>query len=294
MEVQIFTAKSFFRPNMPGFALLHSQNAPDLYPEHNNIFHKREFWQIFYIETGQGILFQNGSCYPFQSGFCGVRHPDDLTTYRLKQPITLYNILFKRSFLENFLSSVSKKNPFFSIFERSPQSMPEHDLIHLLDANRIIISLIHKMETEYFCNNPDSEEMLRVQLMELLLQMSRLSSSSRSQLSNRRMIPLTMKYLQEHFREEIQSSSIAEKFGFSRSYFLSLFKQKTGKTIGQTVLYFRLLHAKNLLLSSNLPIEQVCYHSGFSEIANFYKVFRRETGMPPGQFRQLRHDSKER
>ncbi|MFA6930376.1 MAG: AraC family transcriptional regulator [Lentisphaeria bacterium] len=294
MEVQIFTAKSFFRLNMPGFALLHTQNAPDLYPEHNNIFHKREFWQVFYIETGQGILLQNGSRYSFQAGFCGVRHPDDLTTYRLKQPITLYNILFKRSFLENFISFMSKKNPFFSLFEKSPQNMPEHDLIHLLDANRVIISLIHKMEAEYYCSNPDSEEMLRVQLMELLLRMSRLSSSSTPQRLHRRMIPLTMKYLQQHFREKIQIGGIAEKFGFSRSYFLSLFKRKTGKTIGQTLLYFRLLHAKNLLFSSNLPIEQVCYDSGFSEIANFYKVFRRETGMPPGQFRQLRQNSKER
>ena len=84
------------------------------------------------------------------------------------------------------------------------------------------------------------------------------------------------------FLDEIRSVEI----GLSRGRLLTLYHQQTGRTIGKTLLDIRLGEAKRRLAESGEEsIERICYLSGFTDLANFYKYFRRETGMTPGDYR---------
>ncbi|MNY78797.1 TCP pilus virulence regulatory protein [compost metagenome] len=53
----------------------------------------------------------------------------------------------------------------------------------------------------------------------------------------------------------------------------------------------RIRHACSLLLSSELPIAQVGYESGFSSYPTFARTFQRIKGMTPRQYRQQRERS---
>ncbi|MDQ3162918.1 MAG: helix-turn-helix domain-containing protein [Actinomycetota bacterium] len=51
------------------------------------------------------------------------------------------------------------------------------------------------------------------------------------------------------------------------------------------MLRLRVSHAQRLLLTSELPVEQVARESGFSSSTSFYRTFRRLCGCTPRAYR---------
>lgn len=282
-----FEAKNYIPSELP-FSIRLDRNGPDVYPCGKPELHQRDFWKIVYIVSGSGILLINGRRCPFSAGFVCLIHPDDLTTWELTEKITLYNILFLQRFIADSLKKWSDSRGFFSIFE--PRFQPErslnHELLHLLDANRSIFALIRKMSHEYEQPDIHSGELLRLYLLELLIGLARLSFHSYVRRRKDEVAGFIRSYLESDCREPLNIRKIAEETGFSRGYLLTLYKQKTGETIGTTLLKIRIRKALQLLFETNLTIERICYECGFSDPANFYRTFKRETGMNPGACRR--------
>jgi len=72
----------------------------------------------------------------------------------------------------------------------------------------------------------------------------------------------------------------------SKNYLFDFYRRATGRTIGETLLAIRLEEVKKLI-AGGMKIEAACYRCGFSDLSNFYRVFRRETGVAPGAFREV-------
>lgn len=52
----------------------------------------------------------------------------------------------------------------------------------------------------------------------------------------------------------------------------------------------RLSCAKELLTHTNQSVGEVAFHSGFSDVNNFIRTFRRETGMTPLRYREYQNE----
>ncbi len=74
--------------------------------------------------------------------------------------------------------------------------------------------------------------------------------------------------------------------GMSRSVFADRFRANTGMTPMQYVTHFRLLHAKELLLSSQASLAEIAADIGYQSEFSFAKAFKKQFGSPPGQFRK--------
>lgn len=81
-------------------------------------------------------------------------------------------------------------------------------------------------------------------------------------------------------------SEIAGACGFSERYFAKLFREHTGVTVAQYIKYSQIAKAKKLLLETDLTLQQISYHLGFSSQSNFSSAFKSVVGMAPGNFRQ--------
>ncbi len=68
--------------------------------------------------------------------------------------------------------------------------------------------------------------------------------------------------------------------------FCRFFKKRTGKSFIQYVKDIRVSHACNLLSSSELPIAQICFESGYSNLANFNFYFKSIMKMTPSEYRK--------
>lgn len=45
-------------------------------------------------------------------------------------------------------------------------------------------------------------------------------------------------------------------------------------------------HACKLLLSQEYPVSQICFESGFNNLSNFNRVFKKITGQTPRAYQQ--------
>ncbi len=102
------------------------------------------------------------------------------------------------------------------------------------------------------------------------------------------------RYIRDHLAEPVSAEAMAELAGMSLAHFSRLFKRESGLTFSEYLAHKRIEAAKAMLLSGNAVVDEVARATGFENAAYFYRVFKRVTGMTPGDFRQQsarRHES---
>lgn len=78
----------------------------------------------------------------------------------------------------------------------------------------------------------------------------------------------------------------ANELKVSQQYLNKNLRQFLGCSANALVQFRILLEVKNQLVFSNLPIKTIAYELEFTELANFYNFFRKNTGLTPNQYRQ--------
>ena len=101
-----------------------------------------------------------------------------------------------------------------------------------------------------------------------------------------RVITGLTRYLQEHLAEDVSLSVLAEEFHLSAQYISQLFKSEIGVNFLAYLTNIRMEQAKKLLLSSSLSIAEVSEQSGYADYRVFTKVFKKNEGITPSQYRR--------
>lgn len=283
---RFFRTADYFKDDLPVVVQHEIQRPENFFPPES--LNRRQFWKILYVASGAGILRINRREYPFGPGFVCLNHPDDLTNLALDEPIELYNVLFQQKTIESDLMKLYNDNNFFSIFRPDfrPEQSLSHNLLHLIDSNRRIYLEIRRIHHECMHADANTGEMLRHMLLELLIEFSRQSARLFRRRRRQDAAGYIDRFLREHYAEPFDCERAAREVGLSKGYLFSFYRGATGRTIGDTLLAIRIGEAKRLLRESTMKIETVCYRCGFSDLSNFYKVFRRETGEAPGKYRK--------
>lgn len=99
------------------------------------------------------------------------------------------------------------------------------------------------------------------------------------------------KYINGHYWEKITISLLCSRFFCSKSTLNNAFKQEYGKTIVRYLNEVRLREAAQLLENSGESIYRVAGRCGFSDQNYFSKVFQKEFGETPTQFRRRRNNN---
>jgi DNA-binding response OmpR family regulator/nitrogen-specific signal transduction histidine kinase len=113
-----------------------------------------------------------------------------------------------------------------------------------------------------------------------------LAKNKRLGSETQRLVRKAMAYIHEHYAEAISLESAARYVGVSKEYLARCFHQETGVTLVTYLNRYRVNRAKALLEAGGKSITQVAMEVGFSDIAYFSRVFRREAGMPPSAYRK--------
>lgn len=95
-------------------------------------------------------------------------------------------------------------------------------------------------------------------------------------------------YLHNRFREPTNLKLVAEKCGISREHFVREFTRRYGQSPGVMLRQLRLEHARTMLKSMAVPIEDVALASGFANADTFFRAYRRAFGVSPGRARLAR------
>ena len=94
-----------------------------------------------------------------------------------------------------------------------------------------------------------------------------------------------MRWLDERADEPIALADTAAAVGLGPFHFLRVFHRTVGVTPHQYLVAARLRRAAAALVGSDRPITAIAYDSGFGDLSNFIRTFRRATGASPRVFR---------
>ena len=106
------------------------------------------------------------------------------------------------------------------------------------------------------------------------------------QLSGLQNIRAVHDYIASHIGENINLAFLSEKFHFSPQYISKKFKETYNTTVMNYLTGLRMEKAKSLLLHSDLTVSEISQLVGYEDDNYFSKVFRKQVGMSPTQFRK--------
>lgn len=92
-------------------------------------------------------------------------------------------------------------------------------------------------------------------------------------------------YINNHFADNINLTSIADQFGLSPSYLSRLLRTETGINFVDLVSKARIEAAKQLLMDPKNKVNEVGERVGYKEYAYFYQVFKRMEGQSPKEYK---------
>lgn len=98
-----------------------------------------------------------------------------------------------------------------------------------------------------------------------------------------------MHLINTNYRHSLNLEYVADKIGMNPTAFCRYFKEKTGKSFSELVIEMRIGHACKLLIEGNLNISQICYESGFNNLSNFNRQFKKHTSYSPSQYKNQFH-----
>lgn len=96
-------------------------------------------------------------------------------------------------------------------------------------------------------------------------------------------VEFVMKYIAEHYYDDISLSDLARVAHISVNYLSALFKKEVGTCFKTFLVQYRINKAIDVLNEKNIPLRDVAELVGFNDYAHFSKMFKKVTGKTPSQ-----------
>lgn len=266
-------------------------------PYLHNPWHYHPEYEITYIHNGEGILFIGDKIIKYKKGsliMIGSNLPHEWRSDIREDPdfhSRTFAVHFNKDFPGKDFYKIPEAASINHLLEESVRGIKINDektkrivrdkLLELLQTKGIerINLLFSILNSIAFCRKNE-------------LLSSRVFVNSIDEGQNQRMNQV-YKYVMEHFKGEVAVEQIAKDICMTTTSFCRFFKKRTNKSFIQYVNEIRIGYACKLLLEENYNISQIAYESGFGNLSNFNKQFKKVKHITPSQFvRQLANERK--
>lgn len=95
-----------------------------------------------------------------------------------------------------------------------------------------------------------------------------------------------MLFLHENYQRPVSLSEVASLINMSEASLTRFLKKWTGKTFVDNLNDIRISEAVCRLIDTSDTIAEICYKSGFNNLSNFNRVFKRRKGSTPTEYRE--------
>ncbi len=95
-----------------------------------------------------------------------------------------------------------------------------------------------------------------------------------------------LEFINSHLSEDLSLDIISKNFDASVNHICMLFRNELGTTASKYISAMRISQAKKCLINGK-SVSETAQMCGFPDYANFIRVFKKITGLPPGKFARL-------
>lgn len=92
-------------------------------------------------------------------------------------------------------------------------------------------------------------------------------------------------YLNANYAHKISSRQIENHLSYNFDYLNQLFRKYLDTSVFRMLESIRIEHAKILLRTTSLTLDQISFHVGYENASYFSKVFKKNTGISPFRYR---------
>lgn len=101
-------------------------------------------------------------------------------------------------------------------------------------------------------------------------------------------------HIAQNYADDLSLQSISQALNYSEAYFCKLFKQCFRVNFSAYLNDYRIAKAKELLDHTDMGVKAVSLACGYADSGYFARVFKRQTGMTPSDYRmKVRHPGAE-
>ncbi|MGN0976550.1 MAG: response regulator [Faecousia sp.] len=109
---------------------------------------------------------------------------------------------------------------------------------------------------------------------------------TRNAVSDNTYVGQALRYIEEHYAEDISLDVVAEQIGISSFYLSRLFKVERGESFVEYLTSVRMKVAVRLARETRLSIKEIAARTGYTSPTYFCRVFKKYTGSTIGDMRE--------
>lgn len=241
-------------------------------------------YQLVYITEGNGVYEDATGAYPIKSGSLliiqpGVwhRYKPDISTGWTENYIGFNGLMAKHIFGNSQLTAL---NPLVFIGNRQ----------EFIDTYYKIYGIVKE-------EKPGFQQVISgmvIKLLGYLVSIEKQLSFVETRIE--KIIQKACFMIRENVEKEIDFKLYAECNNIAYSYFRRMFKIYTGLPPAKYQLDLKIIRSKELLLSTDKIMKEICYEVGFESEYYFSRIFKNKIGVSPSRFRTAanNHPSKKK
>ena len=155
----------------------------------------------------------------------------------------------------------------------------EQGSVHILYIDSVSSDFAHKIEA--IENMDEIDELFYYMVKKYCRLVNKHSSKNYSLLIQKAIL-----HIDADITADLSLKNLSATLGVTPSYLSTLFKKEIGMPLTEYVNKHRTEKAKQLLLSSNLQVQQIAQNCGILDVNYFTKIFKKYTGKTPNEYRK--------
>lgn len=253
-------------------------------------FHSSPYFQVVWIRQGGGAYNVMGKIYPFRQGdvfLFAEREAHYVSMVREEPRLHMESLLFSRQFL-----CPSRDEGLYSDYLRiyTDRSLQFSNKLSGDDPRTASYFMaLSGFYADILLPREAAAIRLRARLLLLLSQIAldhavMMSEQAPETGHASEGVARAVRYMDEHFREELTLDKLAAEAGLARNYFSAAFKRAQGISPWNYLTAKRISCAISLLVGEKRSVTDAALESGFNNTANFNRAFRKYTGKSPTEY----------
>lgn len=248
--------------------------------------------RLFYIQSGTGIIVIDKKEYHFSPGTVILWQKG--SEYYVTSPEETHLISINFDFTNEF-SSVQTPLTLLKSSDSECEAIKKSQIVFddcaplnqplVSMGNSAIYNIIERILFENASRQPYYMERISALFKECLVLIVRtvsMPSDARSDTA----LETIMEYIHKNYNTDIDNATLANLVGYHPYYLNKLFLAANGVTLHKYVINYRIAISEQLLLSTNVSIEEIALKVGFTSSLSFLSSFKKKNNLTPSQFRK--------